>query len=217
MKRAILFDLDGTLIDSAGDLTAAIAHLLAEHGLAPHDVDTVRAMTGDGASTLIARVFEGRGATVPEGALERFRAYYAKHGLVHTRPYPGIPELLQRLRAARPRPATAVVTNKPHALAEPLVEALGLAQWVDLVVGPEQVARKKPDPDHPRTALARLGVAPEDAVMVGDGDTDVLAGKAAGILTVAVAWGFRDVDVLRATEPDHLVFSVEELGELLFS
>lgn len=211
----VLFDLDGTLVDSLDDLATAVGRVLEEHGLRPAGRPEVRRMIGDGAPILLGRAFAARGAPTPEGVLERFRAVYAEVCLRATRPYPGIPELLERLSAAG-RPV-AVVTNKPTAFAETIVEGLGLAPHVRAVLGPERVTERKPSPAHVREALERIGGTPGSAVMVGDGTTDVISGREAGAVTVAVAWGYRALEDLVSEQPHHAVRTVDELAAILLA
>jgi len=209
--RTVLFDLDGTLVDSSADLTAAVNRTLADDGKPPLAVAEVLTMVGDGAAVLLERAYKRRGSEPPEDALERFRGHYEDYSVVHTRPYPGIVELLGRL-ADRD---VAVVTNKPTDLADRVVDRLGLRPFVRAVVGPELVPRRKPEPEHVLWTLEQLGCRAEDAVMVGDGAPDVLAGRRAGLVTVAVTWGFRSREELLACEPDHLVATVDELARLV--
>lgn len=213
--RSILFDLDGTLVDSSGDLTAAVNRILADDGLAPLAVDEVTAMLGDGAGVLIARAFEQRGKTVPADGLERFRKIYEENLVVETKPYPGMVELLRDLDAQSPRPAIAVVTNKPTFFAEKVLRELGLDVWLDDVVGPELVPERKPAAAHVLEALRRLDRPAANAVMIGDGSTDVLSGRRAGAQTVAVLWGYRSREQLVACEPHDVVADVDELRAVL--
>lgn len=211
-RSTVLFDLDGTLIDSSADLAAALNHVLRTDGLAPFERREVLAMVGDGAAALVAHGYRERGARPPDDALDRYRRHYARHCLDHTRPYDGIPELLARLAPGR---TLAVVTNKPAAFAEQVVAGLGLERWFAAVVGPEAAPRRKPSPEHVLAALAAVGRKPEEAIMVGDAPTDVAAGRGAATATVAVTWGYRVREELEAAEPDHLVTSVAELEEVL--
>ncbi len=212
---ALVFDLDGTLVDSSGDLAASVNHLLGEEGLEALELPEMLPMIGDGAVSLIAQAFERHGRDSPENGLVRFQTHYRRHCLDRTRLYPGIPELLERLTQRRPRPAMAVATNKPQEFAERVVSGLGLEPFFDAVVGPEVVTRRKPAPDHVLETLERLGHDPADAVMIGDSDTDILSGKHAGAVSVAVLWGFRSRRQLEDLEPGHFVASVAELAGLL--
>jgi phosphoglycolate phosphatase len=215
--RAVLLDLDGTLIDSSADIAASLNHALSRSGLAPYSVADVQAMIGDGAAQLMAKAFAVRGVEPPTTALGDFKAHYEDHCLDLTRPYEGMPQLLAELaRTGTPSSAAvAVVTNKPTSFAEKIVAALGLSPWVRAVVGPELVRAKKPAPEHVLDTLVRLGVEPSEALVVGDGTTDILSGRAAGAATVAVLWGYRSREELEAAEPDFFASTPAELAALL--
>ena len=212
-RRAVLFDLDGTLVDSAPDLRTAVNELLASHDAAPLSLDDVRAMIGDGAAQLVHRALAARGLLDAPADLERFRERYAAHCLDETRAYDGVPGLLARLRDAGR--SVAVVTNKPTAFAERVLQGIGLRDLCREVVGPERAKARKPDPAHVLGTLDLLGAAPSDAVVVGDGETDVAAGRGARCATVAVLWGNRGRAALEAARPDALAASVAELAHLL--
>lgn len=209
----VLFDLDGTLVDSAADLAASVNHVLEEDSLAALEGEEILQMVGDGVLVLLRRAFGRHEADLPADAYERFRAHYTAHCLDATQPYPGIKALLRRL--ADERRAVAVVTNKPTPLAERMVDGLGLRPFVQAIVGPELAARRKPAPEHVLVALDLLGKTPAEAVMVGDGTTDVVAGRSAATATIAVLWGFRSRDELAASGPDRFVETVSDLQELL--
>ncbi len=211
-RPALLFDLDGTLVDSGDDLTAAVNHVLGQDGLPTVGREQVLQMLGDGAPVLVERAYAHHGATRPADALTRFRAHYRAHCLDATRPYPGILELLRRLAPER---TVAVATNKPTAFARQIVDGLGLTPHVDLVVGPETAGKPKPAPDMLSAALETLGREPAEAVMVGDSPSDVEAGRRAGTATIAVLWGYRDRDLLSTSRPDGIAANVRELEELL--
>jgi phosphoglycolate phosphatase len=188
--EAVLFDLDGTLIDSARDLMEALNRLLAEEGLRAVDLDETRAMIGDGARVLLERALTRTGADPGRAGalLPRLLAEYERQGTRHTRPYPGVVETLQALRAAGLR--LAVVTNKPEAATHAVLADLALAPLFEAVVGGDTLPQRKPDPAPVREALARLGLAPERAAMVGDNHHDVQAGQAAGLPVIAVTYGY---------------------------
>ena len=192
MIRYLVLDLDGTLIDSAPDLRAAANTVLGEAGRPPLDLPTIRRFVGDGVRKLVERAFAATGSALDDAALDRatarYVALYEAAATVLTRPYDGVPETLARLRAAGLK--LAVCTNKPAAAAGIVLRELGLAPLIDGLSGGDSVARKKPDPAHVRDALARIGGAPGAAAMVGDNEHDVAAGKAAGLRTIAVTYGY---------------------------
>ncbi|MCC6781575.1 MAG: HAD-IA family hydrolase [Planctomycetes bacterium] len=197
--RAMLLDLDGTLVDSLADITASVDHVRAAYGLAPLGTARVRAMVGDGAARLLARALADRDPVPPLAELwPRYEAHHEAQCTRLVRPYPGVVDALRRWRQAGVR--TAVVTNKPERFATRILEHLNL--HVDTVVGGDTLPERKPSPAPLLEALRRLGVAPGDAAMLGDGVQDLRAGKAAGVRTIAALWGFRSEAELRAEGAD---------------
>jgi phosphoglycolate phosphatase len=193
--RFVVFDLDGTLIDSAPDLRAAANTVLAEAGRPPLDLATIRRFVGDGVRKLIERAFAATGPALSDAALDRatarYTALYEAATSVLTRPYDGVIETLRRLRAADLK--LAVCTNKPAAAAGIVLAELGLAPLFDGVSGGDSVARRKPDPAHVLDALGRIGGTVGAAAMVGDNEHDIAAAKAAGLRTIAVTYGYARV------------------------
>lgn len=178
-----LFDLDGTLIDSAADLATGINLLRGELQLPPLDLTRVRSYVGDGATALVRRA-------LPEGwfsaeHLQRFLTLYAAHLQEQTVVYPGIREFLACLEGKQ----LAVVTNKPLDFSLRLLDGLGLRSYFPVVLGGESCARKKPNPLPVQEALRQLGARPESAVMIGDHHTDLRAANAAGVRSCFCAWG----------------------------
>jgi phosphoglycolate phosphatase len=189
--RAVLFDLDGTLIDSIPDLAGAVNRLLAAEGRAPLPADQIKLMVGDGAGTLVARAFAARGGLPGpevEPYLARFLADYEPRSAELTRPWPGVEAVLADLKGRGLQ--LAVCTNKPSVATAEVLGALGLAGWFDAVVGGDDVPALKPDPLHVHACLDRLGVRPDQAVLVGDSINDVLAAKAAGVPSIVVSFGY---------------------------
>ncbi len=211
-RPALLFDLDGTLVDSGDDLAGAVNHALVHDRLPAVSREQVLQMLGDGASVLVERAYAHHGAGKSAGALARFRRHYRAHCLDATRPYPGVMALLRKLAPDR---AVAVATNKPTAFARQIVVGLGLSTYVDTVVGPESADSPKPSPGMLLAALEELGHEPNAAVMIGDSPSDVEAGRRAGTATIAVLWGYRSHEQLAASGPDRVTATVEELAKLL--
>lgn len=191
--RAILLDLDGTLVDSAEDLRDALNAVLAGEGLRAVGLEECKGMIGDGAGKLVERALRAAGGSPDrqEAALARFLAAYEADPVRRTRPYPGVVETLGRLRERGLR--LAVVTNKPEAATRAVLRLLNLSALFDAVVGGDTAERRKPDPAPVRLALARLGVEPGEALMVGDNHHDVAAARAAGVRAVAVTYGYSHV------------------------
>ncbi len=216
--RAILFDLDGTLVDSAPDLTAAVNQMLAEQDQPPVQEEQVRNWVGNGARRLVARALTGADDGEVEDeqldpALERFFAFYEAGVYVHSHPYPGVVEGVRALAAAGYR--LAVVTNKPRRFAEPILERMGIAAQIDAVVGGECTEARKPDPEPLRLAMERLGAASATVLMVGDSATDVEAARNAGIPVVCVPYGYRRGVGLEDLAADALIDELTELPALL--
>jgi phosphoglycolate phosphatase len=206
----LLFDLDGTLVDSVADLTASLNHVRASHGAAAHSLETVRGFVGDGAWRLVERGVADLPVAVPE-ALAEFRAHYGVHCLDQTRPYPGVEAMLAGLRD---RPC-AIVSNKPQHFCERIVRGLGWAQNFGAVVGARDGVTVKPAADLLAIAAAQLGVPLADCWMIGDSPNDVRAARAAGCVAVGVAWGLVAADIVRAERPEHWLLRPEELLSLL--
>lgn len=192
VRRYILCDLDGTLVDSAPDLAAALNRLLATSGRATLDQPTVRRFIGDGTKKLVERGFAATGAALAapalDDALARFMADYSAHAVDTTRPYPGVLETLSRLRESGA--VLGICTNKPEAPTRLMLDALGLSAFFSAISAGDSCATRKPDPGHVRDALARLGADPALAAMVGDSEHDIAAGRAAGLKTIVVTYGY---------------------------
>lgn len=186
----ILFDLDGTLVDTAADLCAAANALRRERGAVPVSIARFRPKVSQGSRGMLAAAFpelraEQRDALVPE-----FLARYGSAVCVLSRPFDGIEDVLWNLEARGAR--WGVVTNKPEALARGVMEGVALAARCAVLIGGDTLAQRKPDPAPLRHACLHLGVEPAQAVYVGDDPRDVLAARAAGMKSVAVAWGYRE-------------------------
>jgi len=209
--RAVVFDLDGTLADTRLDIAAACNHALTSLGRPARSVDEISLLVGDGARALVSRAF-GHPPDDPrtDEAVGMFNEYYRRHPAAHVRWMPGAREALLACGAV----PVALATNKPRAVTVPLLEALGLgARFRAVVAGGD--GPLKPDPSSIHAALAPLGVAAEDAWVVGDGPQDVGAGRAAGAWTVGVLGGFLSERALRDARPDRVLQSLHDFAKLL--
>jgi phosphoglycolate phosphatase len=188
VRRLIVFDLDGTLIDSRRDLAESANALLAAYAAPPLTLDDVTAMVGDGARKLVERVLATAGVDAdPDSALARFLEIYAARLLNSTRPYPGIPAMLARLMT---RASLAVLTNKPEAHTRTILEGLDLASCFRWVIGGDSPFPRKPDPAA-LLHLASLGASqPGDVLFVGDSPVDIETAHRAGITICAALFGF---------------------------
>jgi phosphoglycolate phosphatase len=207
---ALVFDLDGTLIDSRIDLAHAVNAALAAADRPLKPPEQIAGFIGDGVERLLARSFETDDAKVIGDALQVFRAHYRQHHLDHTRLYPGVMETIDHFR----HKALAVVSNKSEEFSRLIIDGLGLGSRIAVVVGGGSAAALKPDPAPVHLALERLRVAPARAVMVGDGATDIEAGRRAGMRTCAVTYGLGVLESLIHSHPDHLLDRFEELRDL---
>ncbi len=209
---AVLFDLDGTLVDSLLDIATLMNATLASHGLPTHPVDAYRRFVGRGITVLAERASEGSGADVAALVAE-LRARYRAAPVTRTRPYDGVAELLAALRA-RGLPL-AVLSNKPHELSVAIVERLFATGTFALVLGQREDTPRKPDPSAALALAHTLGVAPERCAFVGDTDVDVITATRAGMLPVGVAWGFQRRDALVAAGAAHILERPEDFLVLL--
>lgn len=188
--RAVLFDLDGTLADTAPDLIAAVNRLLIEEARAPLPDAALRPLVSKGGRALLARAFSDLDAAAREPLLPRFLAAYAEALAVHTRPFDGVEPLLVDIEARGL--AWGIVTNKPEGLAVGVVEGLGWSTRSKVLVGGDTLPVRKPAPEPLLHAAARLGVAPAQCLYVGDDARDIEAAKAAGMPSAAALWGYRE-------------------------
>lgn len=211
VRGAAVFDLDGTILDTLGDLAAAVNHALRAHGLPEQGIDHTRASVGNGIRLLVERsVPEGCDPELIEAVLADFRSYYAAHARDLTRPYPGVAEAVDAL--GRAGVACGVVSNKVDGVVKELVGAYFPGAF-KTSVGERPGVPRKPAPDSTLAVLKELGVAASSgrAVYIGDSEVDVATAQAAGLPCVCVTWGFRGRDQLIAAGATTLVDSPEEL------
>jgi phosphoglycolate phosphatase len=185
--RALIFDLDGTLIDSKQDLIHSVNAMLRDLGRAELPAETISGYIGHGAPQLVARAL-GNGCTEEERqqALQFFMSYYEEHKMDTTCAYPGVPETLEKL-ASMPM---AVLTNKPVRISVRILEAMGLSKYFQAIYGGNSFQTKKPDPLGATTILRELNTEPREALLVGDSEVDVQTARNAGTLAAAVNYGF---------------------------
>lgn len=195
--RAVVFDLDGTLLDTLEDLADALNHVLQARGLPTHPLKAFRYFVGNGAAMLVSRALpsDQRGDALHADCLAAFREEYSANWNVKTRPYPGIPELLDGL-AARGI-AMAVLTNKPQHFAELCVRAHFTDRRFAMILGQRDGVPMKPDPAGSREVLQSLNVPARACLYVGDSDVDMTTARNADMLPVGALWGFRSEEELR--------------------
>jgi phosphoglycolate phosphatase len=212
--KLVIFDLDGTLIDSRLDLIHSVNAMLRNFHRPELPGDVVASYVGDGAPVLVRRALgDPDDEKFLKEALDFFLAYYREHKLDYTKAYPGIPELLQQIRSNGAQRKMAVLSNKPVNPSRAIVEALGLAGFFVQVYGGNSFETKKPDPLGVRTLLTETGTSPDNAMIVGDSSIDVLTGRNSGIATCGVTYGFAPHTLCEAP-PDVVVETPRELAEL---
>jgi phosphoglycolate phosphatase len=215
--KLVIFDLDGTLIDSRLDLVHSVNAALRHIGRPELPDEVIASYVGDGAPILIQRALGGEAveeALIKKG-LEFFLSYYREHKLDHTTVYAGIPEALAAIQQSAngtPR-KLAVLSNKPVHPSRAIVEALGLGKFFSQIYGGNSFPSKKPDPEGARKLLEEYGVEPQHAAMIGDSHVDVNTGRNAGMVTVGVTYGFAP-HTLGDEPPDVLVDHPSELATL---
>ena len=212
----MLFDLDGTLIDSRRDLTSSINLMLRDVGRPQLDEETVGGFVGDGVRVLVYRCLTATHTDhqPPDDELHKrgirlMHEHYACEMLKTTRLYTGVAETLRYFSGKR----KAVVTSKEVRFTRLILDHFDIGDCFDCIVGGDTVAARKPDPEPVLAALRTLEAPPADAVMIGDSENDVKAGRAAGARTCAVAYGFRTAEQLRVTEPDVLIDRFDQLKD----
>lgn len=208
----IVFDLDGTLVDTAPDLLDSLNHALEIGGLTPSDRASLRGFVGHGGRAMIERAFAAQGTPLEQAMLDRLLEAFLEHYTANipgrSIPFPGVPEAIERFSAAGY--LMAVCTNKLENLSLSLIKALDLDRHFAANCGADTFAFRKPDPRHLLETIARAGGDRDRAVMVGDSRTDIDTAKAAGIPVVAVDFGYTDRHV-REFEPSRIISHFDEL------
>ncbi|MGD0931255.1 MAG: HAD-IA family hydrolase [Candidatus Korobacteraceae bacterium] len=214
--RLVLFDLDGTLIDSERDLTASVNAMLIKYGRKELPIEVIGSYIGDGAPTLIRRALgDPADREFLQEALNYFLLHYREHKLDSTRPYAGIQSALEQIGGSDGRSRKlAVLTNKPVRVSRDILAGLGLAGSFFQVYGGNSFETKKPDPLGANIMMKEAGVAPEETVMVGDSQVDILTARNAGLWSVGVTYGFAPRSLLEVV-PDVTVDSPAELAAAL--
>ena len=208
MKTLILFDLDGTLLDSLGDLTDSTNYTLAQYGCPARSMDEIRSFIGNGAEYLIRMALPGKDSDPPVGeALATYKAYYATHSQIKTKPYDGVLEALTEISEKFP---VAIVSNKPDVATKKLAQALfgGIPAW-----GESADCQRKPAPDMLYKAVRELGA--DRCIYVGDSEVDVTTAKNAGCKCLSVLWGFRDKQVLTDAGAEYFCETPRDMARMI--
>ena len=208
MKKAVIFDLDGTLLNTLGDLASSVNFALRECGYPERTVDEVRSFIGNGVIMLMRRsVPKGTNEADEKACFEKFRAYYLEHMEDTTAPYDGVNELIEKLSARGIK--TAVVSNKLDAGVKGLCEKY--FPGLTCAFGVNDESERKPAPANVFKALSKLGVEKDEALYVGDSEVDVQTAQNAGLEMVGVTWGYRSRETLVSSGANHIVEKPEEL------
>jgi len=208
--RALLLDLDGTLIDSTADLSESVRHIQSHYGVPLSTNNEVASFIGDGIGMLVARALPAFETETHDEAVELLKEFYRRHCMVHTVVYPSVLETLKTLSGIK----MAVVTNKPERVSRRILTGMGFDPYLSAIVGGDTLPEKKPDPQPLWHALTLLGCPRESAAMVGDSHVDVEAGRAAGVRTIGILSNIGDQAALRAAGPDYLIHNFSELVQL---
>jgi len=210
-RDLLVFDLDGTLVDTVDDLTAAINQTLARYDLPPLTPAEVRRLVGDGTEVFIRRALGPEREQHLDEAVATYFTHYHNHLTVHTRPYDGVTETLEYFADK----TKVVYTNKTTVASEQILRELGLSRHFAACYGAGDGFPCKPDPAALYAICERFGVPPDRTVMIGDGDTDILVAHNAGIAVLAASYGFRDRKELEALEPTAMFDTFDQLKRLI--
>jgi phosphoglycolate phosphatase len=205
----LIFDLDGTLVNTLDDIAASVNYTLARLGKKPISVDAVRRYVGDGIEELLVRALGERSTRLAE-AVALYKDHHRRNLVVHSALYPPVLKTLEHFQSL----PMAVISNKAMEFVSPLLDGLGIGRFFQLVIGADSGFPLKPAPDAVMNALNTFKTPKEQSLIVGDGTTDVRAGKAAGILTCSVTYGFRPEEELRKAGPDYIIPALPDLLKL---
>ena len=209
--KLVIFDLDGTLIDSKWDIALSVNHTLTSLSLEPLPIDTITSFVGKGVKNLLTQALGEHARAKFDPAIKMFRRHYGEHCLDKTALYPSVKKTMESLGGFK----KAIITNKPALFAAPILKRLDIARFFDAVLGGDEVAKKKPAPEPVHFILEKLKIRPDKAIVVGDSPLDIQMGKAAGISTCAVTYGYGKEDDLRLENPNYLIADLFELVNLL--
>jgi phosphoglycolate phosphatase len=204
--KIIIFDLDGTLVDSSVDICHAINYAIEGTGIKPVSVERTIQLIGEGISRLFEKLVEAEKSDADRDMLAaRFMEHYNAHLTDNTPLYPGVKDTLESLKEYR----KVIITNKRQDASAKILDTLGIAKYFDFIAGSDTTPGKKPSPIPIQFVLEKYGLKPDDAVIIGDSNFDVEAGKAAGIKTIAVTYGYRPLEALK--QADFIVNSMPEV------
>lgn len=212
MIKLLIFDLDGTLADTSRDITEAINYAVEPFGTGPYSIEETKAMVGSGITKLLHSLIPEDSASKNDSDIDpfeevsrRFLGFYSKHLLDYTIAYPNVKETLSQLGAYK----KAVLSNKREKFSKDVIKGVGLLEFFDIINGSDSVSEKKPSPVPVIETMKSLGASKDETVIIGDSNFDIEAGKAAGIITIAVTYGFRPVEMLKDAD-----FIIDSMGDL---
>lgn len=220
MIKLLIFDLDGTLVDTSRDIANAINYAVEPFGVRPLSIEVIKSMVGSGITQLIESLISAQrnslgneshrqdttSRNIKEEAVNRFLEHYSIHLLDNTKAYPNVTETLSKLGNYK----KAVISNKREVFSKRVLGGLGLSAFFDVILGSDSVSERKPSPVPIFEVLKRVDVSRDEAVIIGDSNFDVEAGRAAGIKTIAVTYGYRSKEALKEAD-----FMIDAFGELL--
>jgi len=209
--KLIIFDFDGTLIDSVPDLTASINYMYSKFNLKSVDEEIVANWLGDGAVKLIERALNYYNLKYNKKALKIFKEHYSKNFAVNTKLYPYAKEILEYLKEIY---KLALITNKPFEFVNPILEKLNI-KYFDFILGGDSLKEKKPSPLPILHTCKKLNISPKETVIVGDSKNDIIAGKKAEVKTIAITHGYNFGEDIKKYNPDIIINSLKELKEIL--
>jgi phosphoglycolate phosphatase len=204
-----MFDLDGTLVDTSKDITNAVNYAINSYGLKTLIVEDTIKIMGEGLTRLIEKILGNEKSQWRDEVIKRFLDYYSGHLVDYSSVYPHVRETLEKLNGYK----KAVISNKRQNLSARLLDKLRLLKYFDLVIGSDTTSERKPSPVPVIHVLTRLGIYPDESVIVGDSNYDIEAGKRAGIETVAVTYGYRERQYLK--EADYVIDDFNDLLTVL--
>ncbi len=209
----VIFDLDGTLLNTLEDIRDSVNHILTKYGFPPRTLDQIRMSVGNGSGVLLEKSLpEGRGTPGFDGLLAEYVDWYEHHNCIKTAPYPGVTELLRALAGSEHK--LAVVSNKPDANTKDLVRRF-FGSCVSVAIGERPGVRRKPAPDSVKAAMEELQSLPFETVYVGDSEVDLKTAHASGIDIVSVGWGYRSPDFLHSLGVKTLALKPAEVLKLV--
>lgn len=212
MKNTVVWDMDGTILNTLEDLKDSVNHAVVTYGFRPYNLQEIRAMLGNGVKVLMElAVPNGYNNPKFDECFETFKEYYQLHMNDKTRPYDGIPEVMQELRDKGYK--QAIVSNKIDSAVQKLARTY--YPFVDIAIGERDGLQRKPQPDMVWAALDELGVKKETAVYIGDSEVDLATAKNSGLDSISVAWGFRDIKMLESIGAEIIVEQPKDLIDIL--